>query len=216
MNEKDYKALSIREFTEAAERYEGDHAGLYKMCQEDYPYILAELKKEPWETLLDAGCGPGPMIALLAEQYPERYFTGIDLTPKMIEVAQEKQLPHTRFLVGDCEALPFPENSFDAVICANSFHHYPNPQRFFDSVQRVLRPGGRLILRDYTSNSGVLLWLCNHLEMPLAHLFGHGDVAMHSCQEVDAMCRAAGLTVERIEKQKKMRLHCVARKPMEN
>ncbi|WP_329886664.1 class I SAM-dependent methyltransferase [Pseudoramibacter faecis] len=50
----------------------------------------------------------------------------------MIAIAQEKALPNTQFVVGDSEDLPFRTPSFDAVICANSFHHYPNPQRFFD------------------------------------------------------------------------------------
>ena len=41
-----------------------------------------------------------------------------------------------------------PDNSYDAVICCQSFHHYPNVQNFFHSVYRVLRPGGRLIRRE--------------------------------------------------------------------
>lgn len=48
-------------------------------------------KKEPWDTLLDAGCGPAPMITLLSEKYPDRHYTGIDLTPKMIEQARKKK-----------------------------------------------------------------------------------------------------------------------------
>ena len=36
----------------------------------------------------------------------------------------------------------FEENAFDAIICSSSFHHYPNPQAFFNSVKRCLRPGG--------------------------------------------------------------------------
>ena len=61
MKEQEYKALSIREFTKAAASYEGDHAGIYAMCKKDYPDILQELEREPWQTLLDAGCGPGPV-----------------------------------------------------------------------------------------------------------------------------------------------------------
>lgn len=94
-------------------------------------------------------------------------------------MAKAKNLSHTEFVVGDCEHLPFAEESFDAVICSNSFHHYPNPQDFFNSVYRVLRKGGRLILRDYTS-SDTMVWLMNHIEMPLAHLCGHGDVKIYT------------------------------------
>lgn len=136
-----YKQLSIEEFSQAAERYEGDHAGIYEMCKKDYPDILAEIEKETFTDLLDAGCGPAPMISLLAEKYPDKHFTGIDLTPKMIEVAKSKNLKNAEFVVGDCEKLPFADASFDVVICSQSFHHYPNPQDFFCSVERVLQPG---------------------------------------------------------------------------
>lgn len=211
MNEKEYKELSIKEFTKAAQNYETDHAGIYEMCKDDYPDILEELEKETWNDLLDAGCGPAPMITLLSDKYPARHYTGIDLTPKMIEQAEKKNIPNSTFVVGDCENLPFYENSFDVVICANSFHHYPDPQAFFESVHKVLKPNGRLILRDYTSNSFVL-WLCNHIEMPLVNLAGHGDVAMRSEKEVRNWCMHAGLEVEKFERRKGLRMHCVARK----
>ena len=209
--EKQYKDLTIREFTKAADVYETGHAGIYEMCREDYPYISGELEKEDFTDLLDCGCGTGPMISLLHEANPDRRYTGIDITPRMIEVAKGKNLPGVEFIVGDCEDLPFDEDSFDAVICSNSFHHYPNPQKFFHSVRRVLRPGGRLILQDYTAPKGIL-WLMNHTEMPLANLLGHGDVAAYSLDTVRGFCETAGLRVEKLEKGRKFRLHLVARK----
>ena len=60
MGQKDYKQLSIEEFSKAAEVYETDRAGVYKMCKKDYPDVLAELEKEPFEELLDCGCGTAP------------------------------------------------------------------------------------------------------------------------------------------------------------
>lgn len=211
MDTAKYKELSIKEFTKAAGIYDSGHAGIYEMCKDDYPPILEELEKEPFNTLLDVGCGTGTMIELLVSKYPEKHYTGADITPKMIEVANAKHLPNTIFQVADSENLPYEENSFDAVICANSFHHYPNPQKFFDGVHKVLKPGGRLILRDYTSFNW-LVWLMNHIEMPLANLVGHGDVRAYTRDEVRAMCSKAGLKVEKLEKQKKFRIHLVARK----
>ena len=213
MTNEEYKKLSVREFTKAASRYEGDNAGIYEMCKKDYPDILAELEKEPFTDLLDAGCGPAPMISLLAEKYPDRHYTGLDLTPAMIEQAKKKNIPGATFVVGDCENFPFAENSFDAIICSMSFHHYPNPQAFFNSVQRCLRPGGRLILRDVTTDSKLLRWLMNTFEMPLANFIGHGDVRVPTRELVAECCQKAGLTVERFEIRKGMRLHCVVRKP---
>jgi ubiquinone/menaquinone biosynthesis C-methylase UbiE len=209
MTEQKYKDLSIKEFTRAAEVYDSGHAGVYEMCKDDYPPVLDELKKYPFQDLLDVGCGTGPMIELLVKEFPDGNYTGIDLTPRMIEVAQAKKLPHTKFLVGDSENLPFKENTFDVVICTNSFHHYPNPQAFLDGVARVLKDGGRLVLRDYTSNR-FMIWLMNHIEMPLAHLGGHGDVRIYSCEEVRKMCEEAGLKVEKLEMQKEFRMHLVA------
>ena len=57
MTNEEYKKLSIKEFTKAAGIYEGDKAGIYEMCKKDYPDIMAELEREPFVDLLDAGCG---------------------------------------------------------------------------------------------------------------------------------------------------------------
>ena len=212
MTDEEYKKLSIDEFTKAAERYESNHAGIYEMCKKDYPDILEELENEPFTSLLDAGCGPAPMISLLSEKYPERNYTGLDLTPAMIEQAKKKNIPNAEFVVGDCENFPFDENIFDAIICSNSFHHYPNPQGFFDSVKRCLSPGGRLILRDVTSDNKLLLWFMDKIELPLANLCGHGDVKIATKQTVMQCCKKAGLKIEKIEIRKGMRMHCVVRK----
>ena len=137
---------------------------------------------------------------------------GLDLTPAMIEQAQKKNIPNATFVVGDCENFPFEDNSFDSIICSNSFHHYPNPQAFFDSVQRCLRPGGRLILRDASSNNKLLLWFMDNIEVPLANLCGHGDVKIVRRSVIEECCQKAGLKVESCEIRKGMRMHCVVRK----
>lgn len=213
MTDKKYKDLSLKEFTKAAGIYETDHAGVYKMCRKDYPDVLEELEKEPFNDLLDCGCGTAPMLTLLHEKYPDKHYTGIDLTPKMIEVAKAKNLENVELVVGDCEDLPFEEDSFDVVICCQSFHHYPNVQKFFNSVYRVLRPNGRLILRDMTMDSAGMRWFCNNVEIPLFNRLGKGDVRIYGREDVKALCSNAGLYMESFEKRGFCRLHCVARKP---
>ena len=152
------------------------------------------------------------MLTLLHQKYPDKHYTGIDLTPKMIEVAKKKNLKGVKFVVGDCENLPFAANSFDVVICCESFHHYPNPQNFFDSVYRVLRPNGRLILRDMTMATAFGRWFCNKIEIPLINLKGKGDVHMYDRNEIQELCKNAGLHMESFEKRGFCRLHCVVRK----
>ena len=211
MTPEQYKQLSIKEFTGAAQVYETDHAGIYEMCKDDYPPMLAELERDPFEDVLDVGCGTGPVISLLSEKYPEKHYVGLDLTPAMIETARAKGLPCAEFVVGDAENLPFGDETFDAVLCSNSFHHYPNPGAFLRETNRVLRPGGKLILRDYTS-SDFVVWLMNTFEMPLANLFGHGDVRILKVSEFRELAEAAGFSIETLEAQKGFRAHLVARK----
>ena len=206
-----YKKLSISEFAKAAKNYENDKAGIYKMCRRDYPPILAEIQKGSFETMLDAGCGTAPMLSLLTRKYPNAHFTGLDLTPEMIKQAKAKKLKNTEFVVGDCENMPFENESFDIVINSQSFHHYPDPQAFFCEVARVLKSGGKLIMRDNTG-SKVAMWFVNKIELPFANLIGHGDVKAHTLDEVRGYCKNAGLTVEKLEHQKGFRLHLVARK----
>lgn len=53
----------------------------------------------------------------------------------------------------------------------------------------------------------------NNVEMPVINLAGHGDVHVYGKQEVSALCKNAGLSLELFEKRGFLRLHCVARKP---
>ena len=88
------KEMSVREFTEAARVYESGHAGIYEICKDDYPQMLAELEREPFADVLDVDCGTGAVIELLHDTYPNAHYTGLDLTPAMIEVASAKGLPN--------------------------------------------------------------------------------------------------------------------------
>lgn len=47
MTSEEYKALSVKEFTEAAKIYDSGHSGVYEMCKDDYPFLLEELEKSP-------------------------------------------------------------------------------------------------------------------------------------------------------------------------
>lgn len=205
------KTLTLSEFNKAAEQFDDSNPSVYNLCRKDYPDILAELEKEDFTDVLDAGCGTGAVIALLAEKYPEKHYTGIDLSPKMIGVAAAKGTANAEFVCGDCENLPFAPDSFDVITCSMSFHHYPHPVDFFCSCERVLRPGGRLIIRDMTA-SPFLLKLINGIEIPLAHLIGKGDVACYGKKDFESFCRKSGLTLELFEQRKGFRLHSVMRK----
>ena len=192
-----------------------DDPSVYNLCRKDYPDVLAEAASEPFSDLLDAGCGTGAMLGMFQRDCPDKNYTGLDLSEKMIETANKKHMEGIRFVVGDCEDLPFAENSFDVVTCSMSFHHYPNPEKFFKSLHRVLRPDGRLILRDMASGSRAVMWFINHIEIPLCNSLLHkGDVHVYSGTDIQRLCDISGLKLELYEIRKGLRLHCVVRKPV--
>lgn len=213
MTSEQFKKITLKEFDEAAEKFDDNDPGVYNMCRKDYPDVLVEVIKEPFSELLDAGCGTGAMLGMFKQDFPDKNYTGIDLSEKMIETAKRKKLAGVNFVSGDCEDLPFAENSFDVVTCSMSFHHYPNPEKFFQSLQRVLRPGGRLILRDMASKSGAMMWFFNYIEIPvLRTLLRKGDVHVYTKKDIQKLCDISGLKLELYEVRKGFRLHCVVRK----
>lgn len=213
MNSEQLKALTVKEFDQAAAGFDNDDPSVYNMCRKDYPDILKEVKKEDFSNLLDAGCGTGAMLKLFSRDIPDKEYYGIDLSEKMIEVAKQNA-GSIHFLQGDCEELPYPQNSFDVITCSMSFHHYPNVEKFFRNVHRILKPGGRLILRDMTTGNPAFLWFFNHIEIPLLNrFFGKGDVKVYSGKDIQQLCDANDLILESFEIRRGFRLHAVVRKP---
>jgi len=74
----------------------------------------------------------------------------LDLSAGMLGHARMRCRVHRRVSVvqGDSERLPFADDSFDAVTCCHSFHHYPKQESVVAEMHRVLRPGGRLVIVD--------------------------------------------------------------------
>ena len=141
---------------------------------------------------LDLGCGTGYAVRnVAAEAKHEGLFCGIDISPRMIEVAREKSggfFKCMRFEVANAEELPFGADSFDAVLCTNSFHHYAYPSMVFAEVRRVLRPGGRLCILDVTADSRIVRWIDSRVRLKEPE-----HVRFYSTSEYSKMFEVAGL-----------------------
>ncbi|WZO97777.1 class I SAM-dependent methyltransferase [Isosphaeraceae bacterium EP7] len=101
--------------------------------------------------LLDVGCGTGIFAERVRAALPNAQVWGMDLVRGMLSKGAERWSrlsADVQPVQGDSENLPFADGSFDAVTCANSFHHYPHQDRAVAEIRRVLAPGGRMLLID--------------------------------------------------------------------
>ena len=96
--------------------------------------------------VLEVGCGTGILSLGIAPHAGE--VVGVDLSPEMIALAQEKaqngRFQNLTFREGDAYELPFDDSSFDVVLLTNLLHVVAEPSRVLKEAHRVLRPGGVL------------------------------------------------------------------------
>lgn len=99
--------------------------------------------------VLEVSCGHGGGASYLARTLRPASYTGLDFNPDGVAFCQKRhQLPGVDFVHGDAENLPFPDQSFDAVVNVEASHAYPRFPRFLAEVARVLRPGGHFLYAD--------------------------------------------------------------------
>ncbi|HEY4812459.1 MAG TPA: class I SAM-dependent methyltransferase [Solirubrobacteraceae bacterium] len=93
--------------------------------------------------LLDAGCARGEAMKVYARR--ATYAVGIELDPDEVAAGLQSD-PALELRHASCEAIPFPDCSFDAVVCADVIEHVHNEVHVLAELRRVLAPGGLLIL----------------------------------------------------------------------
>ena len=112
---------------------------------------------------------------------------GIDLSSEMIRVARRKIPGSVDLRIGDAEELPWSDSSFDVVLCLDSFHHYPHPQKALSEMKRVIRVHDRLILGDFWKPTPV-----RQLMNLFIRFSKDGDVRVYSKSEICHLLRSAG------------------------
>jgi SAM-dependent methyltransferase len=145
------RALSRRQFGPVAAAYAVSPA---HARGESLERMLALAPPAVTDRVLDVATGAGHAALAFAPHVAE--VIASDITPEMLvqvrRLAAERGLTNIRTR-GDApaEALPFPDASFDTVICRIAPHHFPDVPRFLAESFRVLRPGGALVLCDTIS-----------------------------------------------------------------
>lgn len=137
--------------------------------------------------ILDLGCGSGFCTRALRKRYRKAEVIGLDIAPAMLREARRRDgwLRHSRWVGGDAERLPFTTGSFDMVI-SNFSLQWCDPDRVFQEVARVLRPGGLFMFTSFGPDT------LRELRQAWAAVDGaphvHGFIDMHDLG--DALVRA--------------------------
>jgi 2-polyprenyl-3-methyl-5-hydroxy-6-metoxy-1,4-benzoquinol methylase len=141
----DHAAISASVFDKLADRYREKFMDvtLYDACYREFCALL----KPGRARVLDAACGPGNVSRYLLSQRPELELLGIDLAPRMVEIAGEA-VPSARFAVHDCRRLADLQLRFDGIICAFGLPYLSEQEasEFITSASLLLDPKGVLFL----------------------------------------------------------------------
>jgi ubiquinone/menaquinone biosynthesis C-methylase UbiE len=143
---KPYRGLSM----------EGPIAGWYarNVGKDQAPYreLAAKIAQElPANAdVLDLACGPG-YLAIAFARLGRLRVTGLDISDSFIRIASAKAREAVVALAlrkGDAAAMPFPDASFDAIVCRAAFKNFTRPGAALDEIHRTLKPGGFAVIAD--------------------------------------------------------------------
>jgi ubiquinone/menaquinone biosynthesis C-methylase UbiE len=130
--------------------------------RETLDFTLAALPQLPTDAaVLDVGCGTGAALAALLARPDVQLgqYTGLDPSVAMLSVAQRRRYSGSvpsdvRWLcaLGDSAPIPLVDSSVDLVLCLSCLHFMSAPHVCLAEMQRVLRPGGTLLLGDWCAD----------------------------------------------------------------
>jgi SAM-dependent methyltransferase len=159
------------------------------MEQEHLPIVLpmlARLRLQPDENVLDVGCGSGWLAALIAQQIPEGRVVGMDISDEMVRRARRNNdaIENAMFVVGEVSEIPWDAQFFAKAVSVESAYYWPDPGRGLHEMFRVLRDGGSawILINFYRDNPHAHQWV-DSVSIPMQLL---------SAEEWDGLFREAG------------------------
>ncbi len=107
--------------------------------------IVHALTDAPPARLLDVACGTGLLSTRLSDAFPGTQVVGCDFSRGMLAQATARR-PDGPWIRADAGRLPFRSGCFEAVVCTEALHWFPDPRRALEEFRRVLAPDGRALV----------------------------------------------------------------------
>ena len=133
-----YRSIETYDWVDVSDHLRGPEAIFHKN-RERVVRRLVKRHAVAGAPILDAGCGTGLNLRHLPAGS-----VGLDINPRNISVVRAR-VPGCSAVLGDVEAMPFPDATFGTVVCTEVLEHVPDPRRALAEIRRVLMPGGVLI-----------------------------------------------------------------------
>jgi len=116
--------------------------------------LIERAAPKPGERILDVACGTGIVARLAAAAMGTGRVAGLDINEGMLAVARSRSAGpelHIEWHQGSALDLPFPDSSFDLILCQLGLQFFPDQPRALREMMRVLVPNGRLALNVFTA-----------------------------------------------------------------
>jgi len=144
--------------------------------------------------ILDIGCGQGHITDRIRQALPGTQLSGMDYSISAIDYAH-KHFPEIEFIVADAYEIPYETGFFDVVVCNNIWEHVPDPLFLLNSIKRVLKPGGHIVIS--TPSRYRLNNLLNVLRGRPVHLMSKYHVTEYTVGQVKEQLAYGGFEVTR-------------------
>jgi SAM-dependent methyltransferase len=139
------------------------------------------------KTVLEVGSGRGGGAHYLATHHQPARYVALDLAQNAIDLCRSLyHAPNLEFVQGSAEALPFADESFDIVVNVESSHAYGNVPTFLREVQRVLRPGGTLLLVDFRNQVAGMDALREQIQASGLHIQHEENISARVIEAIEA------------------------------
>lgn len=138
------------------EKLEGRHQEAHRLAEraqmrmQGFPQLLLRHKYPSEGQVLEIGTAQGLRARLMAEQFPHSKVIGIDRSEELLAEAihTHREITNLEFHQADVYDLPYADNSFDFIYARLVFMHLTDPMKALNSMKRVLKPGGHILIED--------------------------------------------------------------------